>query len=201
MVSWKFFKTNKLPTRTKITHSLNYNLLMNGIKKWPKHTLIPPLGHHLGIYKILQKHVIQKQKQNQEETLEVHRHTRNAQARTWHPIYDLWPYVHCVKAHLPPPMVVHCLDHVHWEGNGQPPTSIASAALCFSRQIGNSFWNGTHPMNSYPLQNWWVCWWLPHLTWCHCTHSRGCGGCMHTHLGGCMHFVVSVVSITYSSCL
>jgi len=36
----------------------DYNTLLNGIKKWPKHTTTSPSGQHLGIYKSLGKHVI-----------------------------------------------------------------------------------------------------------------------------------------------
>jgi len=44
------------------THPLNYDLLMNGIKKWPEKTSTSPSGRHLGIYKTLQKHVVKKKK-------------------------------------------------------------------------------------------------------------------------------------------
>jgi len=43
-------------------HSLNYELLMNGIKKWPEKTTTSPSGQHLGIYKMLQKHIVQQKK-------------------------------------------------------------------------------------------------------------------------------------------
>jgi len=45
-----------------VPHSLNYELLMNGIKKWPEKTTTSPSGRHLGIYKTLQKHIVQKKK-------------------------------------------------------------------------------------------------------------------------------------------
>jgi len=43
-------------------HSLDYDLLMNGIKKWPEKTTTSPSGRHLGIYKTLQKHTVKKKR-------------------------------------------------------------------------------------------------------------------------------------------
>jgi len=45
-----------------ITHPLNYEGLMDGIKKWPESTTTSPSGRHLGIYKTLRKHVMEKPK-------------------------------------------------------------------------------------------------------------------------------------------
>jgi len=58
---------NKLPTQHPTPHLLNYKLLMNGIKKWPERTTTSPSGRHLGIYKTLLKHVVQKKKANETE--------------------------------------------------------------------------------------------------------------------------------------
>jgi len=44
------------------THALNYESLLDGIKKWPERTMTSPLGRHLGIYKTLRKHVCEKSK-------------------------------------------------------------------------------------------------------------------------------------------
>jgi len=55
----------KLPTHHQPPHHLDYELLMNGIKKWPEHTMTSPSGCHLGIYKMLQMHVLRKKKDNQ----------------------------------------------------------------------------------------------------------------------------------------
>jgi len=45
-----------------ITHNLDYDGLMNGIKKWPERTMTSPSGQHFGIYKTLRKHVLEKPK-------------------------------------------------------------------------------------------------------------------------------------------
>jgi len=57
---------NKIPHTATTAHLLDYDLLMNGIKKWPEQTLTSPSGCHLGIYtKMLQKHMAKKKKKNQ----------------------------------------------------------------------------------------------------------------------------------------
>jgi len=43
---------------------LDYDSLLQGIKKWPEKTTTSPSGRHLGIYKTLGKHVCQKKNQN-----------------------------------------------------------------------------------------------------------------------------------------
>jgi len=53
---------NKVPTTDNNEHKLDYELLMNGIKKWLERTATSPSGRHLGIYKTLQKHVVQQKK-------------------------------------------------------------------------------------------------------------------------------------------
>jgi len=53
---------NKLPSDTPRTHPIDYQLLLNGIKKWPEKTTTSPSGRHLGIYKSLQRHVVDKPK-------------------------------------------------------------------------------------------------------------------------------------------
>jgi len=71
------------PTRTLLKHMkdkttselaqqdpLNYTSLMNGIKKWPEKTATSPSGHHLGIYKTLQKHVKEQKKNNDNQPSE-----------------------------------------------------------------------------------------------------------------------------------
>jgi len=55
---------NKLPTTNHPPQLLDYELLMNGIKKWPERTTMSPSGRHLGIYKTLQKHVRRKKSDN-----------------------------------------------------------------------------------------------------------------------------------------
>jgi len=45
-----------------ITHTLDYEGLMDGIKKWPECTTMSPSGCHLGIYKTLRKYVMEKKK-------------------------------------------------------------------------------------------------------------------------------------------
>jgi len=59
---------NKIKKATTKEHPLDYKLLMNGIKKWPEHTATSPSGHHLGIYKTLQKHVMKQKKTNQDDS-------------------------------------------------------------------------------------------------------------------------------------
>jgi len=54
-------KQKVLPGRD-ITHTLDYDGLMEGIKKWPERTTTSPSGRHLGIYKTLRKHVMEKKK-------------------------------------------------------------------------------------------------------------------------------------------
>jgi len=63
---------NKLPTDHSPPHLLDYNLLMNGIKKWPERTTTSPSGRHLGIYKTLQKHVLKDKNtnRNDQETID-----------------------------------------------------------------------------------------------------------------------------------
>jgi len=60
---------NKLPPSDDTSHPIDYELLMNGIKKWPERTATSPSGRHLGIYKTLQKHVV-RQKKNEKNTHE-----------------------------------------------------------------------------------------------------------------------------------
>jgi len=55
----------KVPKMDKNNHALDYNSMMDGIKKWPERTMTSPLGFHLGIYKTLQKHVLLKPKNKQ----------------------------------------------------------------------------------------------------------------------------------------
>jgi len=50
----------KLPAQTSTTHPLDYEKLLEGIKKWPERMTTSPSGRHLGIYKSLGKHVIKK---------------------------------------------------------------------------------------------------------------------------------------------
>jgi len=56
----------KLPP-DKEAHTLNYETLLDGIKKWPENTTTSPSGRHLGIYKALGKHVLPKTKNNTTE--------------------------------------------------------------------------------------------------------------------------------------
>jgi len=51
----------KIP-HDKASHPLNYATLLERIKKWPENTTMSPSGCHLGIYKALGKHVVQKEK-------------------------------------------------------------------------------------------------------------------------------------------
>ncbi len=43
---------------------LNYDSLLLGIRKWPERTTMSPSGRHLGIYKLLGKHVVEKKQNN-----------------------------------------------------------------------------------------------------------------------------------------
>jgi len=56
---------NKLPPEITRTHPIDYDLLLNGIKKWPEKTTTSPSGRHLGIYKSLQRHVAKKKQTNE----------------------------------------------------------------------------------------------------------------------------------------
>jgi len=44
--------------------NLDYEKLLEGIKKWPERTMTSPSGRHLGIYKTLGKHLVQTRKNN-----------------------------------------------------------------------------------------------------------------------------------------
>jgi len=57
--------SDKLPLQTDHLHPINYDELQNGIKKWPEKTTTSPSGRHLGIYKSLQRHVLEKKNENQ----------------------------------------------------------------------------------------------------------------------------------------
>jgi len=59
---------NKIQNPDKAGHPLDYEMLMNGIKKWPERTSTSPSGRHLGIYKTLQKNVEKKKKNTPEES-------------------------------------------------------------------------------------------------------------------------------------
>jgi len=89
---------HKLPSMGNHQHTLNYSLLMNGIRKWPKCTTTSPLGQHLGIYKTLQKHLTMNKNNSDTD-------------RTWHQIptvfnkvvtslLDFWLHVPCTEAPL-----------------------------------------------------------------------------------------------------
>jgi len=41
---------------------MNYEALLRGLQKWPERMTTSPSGRHLGIYKMLGKHVREKQK-------------------------------------------------------------------------------------------------------------------------------------------
>jgi len=53
---------NKLLPDTPRNHPIDYKLLLNGIKKWPEKMTTSPSGRHLGIYKSLQRHVVEAPK-------------------------------------------------------------------------------------------------------------------------------------------
>jgi len=57
----------KIPLGTN-THTLNYETLLEGIKKWLEHTTTSPSGQHQGIYKALGKHVKKDKKESYTET-------------------------------------------------------------------------------------------------------------------------------------
>jgi len=57
---------NKISNQDKAGHPLDYEQLMNGIKKWLEKTSTSPSGRHLGIYKTLQKHLIKEKKGERE---------------------------------------------------------------------------------------------------------------------------------------
>jgi len=52
----------KVQTEVSPTPTFNYEILLNGIKKWHERTTTSPSGRHLGIYKALGKHVVEKKK-------------------------------------------------------------------------------------------------------------------------------------------
>jgi len=58
----------KTPMTTIPNATLDYAVLMKGIRKWPEQTTTSPLGRHLGIYKTLRKHVVEKKKNAINET-------------------------------------------------------------------------------------------------------------------------------------
>jgi len=62
---------NKIPQTITTDHPLDYNLLMNGIKKWPEKTTTSPSGCHLGIYKTLQKHIVKQKKKNNNANMDL----------------------------------------------------------------------------------------------------------------------------------
>jgi len=51
---------NKLMPEISRKHPLDYEMLMQGIKKWPEKRTTSPSGRHLGIYKTLQRHLKEK---------------------------------------------------------------------------------------------------------------------------------------------
>jgi len=57
----------KIP-QAKASHPLNYETLLDGIRKWPENTTTSPSGCHLGIYKALGKHIVQRDKNNHTAT-------------------------------------------------------------------------------------------------------------------------------------
>jgi len=48
--------------------TLDYEKLLEGIKKWPECTTTSPSRRHLGIYKTLGKHIVQTKKKNDQQT-------------------------------------------------------------------------------------------------------------------------------------
>ncbi len=66
----KHMKT-KLPLTDPCEHPLLYEELQDGIQKWPERMTTSPSGHHLGIYKSLQRHVIPKDTKNQNPTTDA----------------------------------------------------------------------------------------------------------------------------------
>jgi len=59
---------SKVPPAPALSPSFNYATLLSGIKKWPERTMTAPLGRHLGIYKLLGKHVIDRKTDNNNQT-------------------------------------------------------------------------------------------------------------------------------------
>jgi len=47
---------------------------MNGIKKWPEKTTMSPSGRHLGIYKTLQQHLKEKDKETKKQWMNKQNH-------------------------------------------------------------------------------------------------------------------------------
>jgi len=52
---------DKMPSPVARTHKFNYEMLLNGIKKWPERMTMSPSSCHLGIYKSLQRHTISEE--------------------------------------------------------------------------------------------------------------------------------------------
>jgi len=57
----------KVPPASMPSLSFDYDTLLNGIKKWPERTMTSPSGRHLGIYKSLGKHIIDKKSDNKNQ--------------------------------------------------------------------------------------------------------------------------------------
>jgi len=58
---------SKMPPPAMVQHKLDYGKLLEGIQKWPERTTTSPSGRHLGIYKSLGKHVLKKDKTNNDD--------------------------------------------------------------------------------------------------------------------------------------
>jgi len=53
------------------SQKLDYSKLLKGIKKWPECMTTSPSRCHLGIYKSLGKHVVEKKKHNNSTTQQL----------------------------------------------------------------------------------------------------------------------------------
>jgi len=102
--------------------TLDYDKLLEGIKKWPEHTTTSPSGQHLGIYKMLGKHIVQTKKKNDQQTDTTEIMGPPPEAGTWHLVLSVWHHGHHAQTCLSTTTMVTGLDNIHWKRTWQPWT-------------------------------------------------------------------------------
>jgi len=100
------------------SHTFNYDMLFDGIKKWPEITTTSPSGHHLRIYKALGKHVIPKKERITRmppRTNSWNPQWTNYYTRLWHIVCYIWYHAIGHLPWIPSQSMENGMDNFNWE--------------------------------------------------------------------------------------